>query len=153
MLLKSLLALSMLSTAAHADVVIGYRGKNRAFDEQAFNDYAKNRKLDPVILDTFDHIAVRSLIKQNNTYELYGYSMGAASVSQTMRFLEKEKLPMPRYILTVGAYYSTDVDFKKYNVPFRNYFDASGTGTKSPGIHIGVSHDAIMRYVTDVDSR
>lgn len=139
----------LISNTAAADVIIGYKGKNGAFDYQAFYQFANKRKLTPVVLDSFDINRSLKIIREHLIYELYGYSLGAASVTHIMRLIEKEKLHKPRYILTVGAYRTTDVDFSKYNVKFDNFFDASGTGTKSPGKHIGASHSEIMSFVTN----
>jgi len=149
--MKKILVLlfALLPNIAQADTIIGFKGKNNAFDHQAFEKYAAKRKLTPVVLSAFDSKNAMHIIRINSTYELYGYSLGAASVAQTMRLIEKEKLHMPRYVITVGAYRTTNVDFNKYNVKFDNYFDASGAGTKSPGKHLGVSHSDIMRYVVD----
>jgi hypothetical protein len=84
-------------------------------------------------------------IEKHQRYELYGYSLGASSVGQVMRRVKH----MPEHIWTVGAFHSTNVNFTPYGVKFDNFFDASGAGTKSPGIHIGVSHGKIMQFVSD----
>ena len=43
-----------------------------------------------------------------------------------------------------------DVDFKKYDVKFDNYFDDSGRGQKSPGVFLSVSHSKIQKEVNKV---
>jgi hypothetical protein len=140
----------LLSSTAQAQTVIGFRGAGGAFDERAFMDYAAKRNATGMILYSDQINLAMQVIKQNVEYELYGYSLGAASVGRVLRLVESNKLHKPRYVLTAGAWHSTNVDFQKYNIKFDNYFDASGAGQKSPGKHIGgVSHRAIMRYVTD----
>jgi len=149
-MIKYLLALVLMIGSAQAQTVIGFRGKGGAFDEQAFAEYAAKKNATGIILyaDQIDR-AVRQ-IKENRPYELYGYSLGAASVSRVLKEVERQNLPKPTFALTVGAYWSTDVDFRKYNIKFENYFDNSGAGQKSPGKHIGgIHHGYIMRYVTD----
>ncbi len=57
----------------------------------------------------------------------------------------------PKYIITIGAYKTTDVDFTKYNIKFDNYFDYSGIGQKSPGVHIkNVSHLNMQKHVNKI---
>ena len=59
---------------------------------------------------------------------------------------------MPTFVITVGAYKTTDVNFEKFNVVFINFFDDSGKGSLSPGLYISVSHHRIMKYVTDMQT-
>ena len=147
---KYVLACTLMFGSAQAQTVIGFRGKNGAFDEQAFIQYAEKRNASGLILHADQINYAINQIKNSDSYELYGYSLGAVSVARVLKEVERKGLTKPRYTVTVGAYYSTDVDFRKYNIKFDNYFDASGAGQRSPGKHIGgVSHSAIMRYVTD----
>lgn len=140
-----LLLFLLLSTVAHADVIIGFRGKGGAFDESAFARFADKRGKPGVVLYADQIDAALKHIEKHQRYELYGYSLGASSVVQVMR---RTKI-MPEHIWTVGAFHSTNVNFTSYGVRFDNFFDASGTGTKSPGMHIGVSHGKIMQFVSD----
>ena len=133
------------SVTAQADVIIGFRGKNGAFDRKAFADFAAKRKLVGVILRADQLNIALKYIDKNIHYELYGYSLGARSVFQIIKRVKH----MPNHVWTVGAYHTTNVDFRRYNVKFNNYFDVSGRGNRSPGKHIGISHDKIMRYVSD----
>jgi hypothetical protein len=75
---------------------------------------------------------------------LYGYSRGAVTVS---RIVKDGRVQMPRYILTMGAHRTTDVNFDRYGVLYSNYFDDSGRGQQSPGIFLAVSHGEIQREV------
>jgi hypothetical protein len=70
--------------------------------------------------------------------------MGAASINAMMRVIERKRLPYPRSIITVGAYRTVNVNYKRYGVPFVNYYDNSGRG---PGKYINVPHNLIMREV------
>ena len=145
--MKKILALCLLllPTVAQADVIIGFRGKDGAFDQQAFSRFADKRGKPGVILYADQIDAALSHIEKHQRYELYGYSLGASSVVKVMRKVKH----MPEHIWTVGAFHSTNVNFTSYGVRFDNFFDASGTGTKSPGMHIGVSHGKIMQFVSD----
>lgn len=138
------------SSVANAQVLIGFRGARGAFDYNAFKELAAKRNLTPVVMNTDSRLAVINFIKNNPNYELYGYSKGAAVVAYLVKTVHSSGLPRPRRITTVGAYHSTNVDFRPYGIKFENYFDSSGAGNRSPGYHIGgVSHNAIMRYVTE----
>lgn len=136
-----------LTSIAHADIIIGYRGKGGAFDVNAFKEYANKRNLQPFILNSFDTNNTITLINKHRNYQFYGYSMGAASVSYMMKVIRRKRLPDPKRIITVGAYRTVDVNYTKYKVPFINYFDRSGRGQRSPGIYINVDHNKIMSYI------
>jgi len=141
--------LTLLSTHAHADIIIGFKGKYGQFDHKAFNEFAAKRNLKPIVAHNDSRLFLINLIQNNPNYELYGYSRGAAIAAYVVRMAYDNKMPMPKAITTVGAYKSTDVDFTIYGIKFNNYFDDSGRGQKSPGIFIKVPHNQIMRYVTD----
>ena len=54
------------------------------------------------------------------------------------------------FVLTIGAWYTTDVDFGDYEINFDNFFDESGRQQKSPGIHVyNISHGQMQEYVND----
>lgn len=134
---------------ANADVLIGFKGKYGSFDYKAFNELANKKGLKPIIANETSRLYLINLIQNNPNYELYGYSKGAAIVSYVVSMVHQNNMNKPKSIITVGAYRNTDVDFRKYNIHFENYFDDSGKGQKSPGIFVKVPHDKIMRYVTD----
>jgi hypothetical protein len=144
----SIIMFFLLTTIANADILIGFKGKHGQFDHKAFNELAAKKKLKPVIANETNQLHLNNLI-QNNNYELYGYSRGAAIVSYVVRMVHDNNMNKPKFVTTVGAYKTTDVDFRKYNIKFKNYFDHSGRGQRSPGIFVNVPHDKIMRYVTD----
>jgi hypothetical protein len=139
----------LIAAPAYADVLIGFKGKYGQFDTRAFNELAAKKGLKPVIANETSRLYLINLIQNNPNYELYGYSRGAAIVSYVVRMVHENKMNKPKYITTVGAYRTTDVDFTKYRIEFDNYFDDSGIGQKSPGVFVKVPHDKIMRYVTD----
>lgn len=144
--LVALLLFLSFPALAHADVIIGFRGKNGAFDNIAFTKFAAKRGKMGLVLNADQIDAALKHIEQHRRYELYGYSLGASSVGQVMRKTKH----MPERIWTVGAFHTTNVDFGPYGVKFDNFFDLSGAGTKSPGMHIGgVSHAKIMEFVAD----
>ena len=127
--------------------MIGFKGLGGVFDTKAFNTYAA-RNVDCSIL--FEHQqyaeAAELMSRINKPYELYGFSAGAASI---IPFLKKVKR-QPRYIITVGAISSTNVDFSTYEINFDNFFDDSGKHNKSPGIYVrNMPHSKIQQYVTD----
>lgn len=148
--MKYILVFLLLISPAYADnIMIGFVGRGGQFDHKAFKDYASKRNVRPVVMHNDSRLAVINMIMTNPNYELYGYSKGAATVSYLLSVINQNKMPKPRHVTTVGALSSVDVDFRKYNVSFNNYFDASGRNQKSPGVHLKVSHGQIMRYVAD----
>ena len=87
-------------------------------------------------------------------YELYGFSLGAASVRDALAQIQRRKLPMPGFVLTVGSWSTTDLDFKRYGLPFLNVFDHTGKGQRSPGGFIeGVAHMQMQRHVFKIGKR
>jgi hypothetical protein len=57
---------------------------------------------------------------------------------------------MPSYVITIGAYKTTNVDFTRYQVNFDNYFDRSGLGSAGPGRYLpNVAHMKMQRRVND----
>ncbi len=145
------LFLFITQSAIADDYIIGFRGMNEQFDTEAFVQFALKRNLKPYV---FSHnqvsSAVRLIKSKKKNYELYGYSLGAVSVRETLTILRKENVHMPTFIITVGAHRTTNVDFKSFDVDFFNFFDDSGKGSLSPGLYISVPHHQIMRYVTDM---
>jgi len=91
--------------------------------------------------------AVKFINSIDEKYQLYGFSKGAETIS---KLLKNSSIRRPEYVLTIGAFRTTDVDFKKYDVKFDNYFDDSGRGQKSPGVFLSVSHSKIQKEVNRV---
>jgi hypothetical protein len=125
--------------------VVGFRGLNRAFDQQAFDRYADRRGSCSLVYNyTEADLAAQFVDAIAEPYELYGYSAGAVAVGQVLRQAQR----LPSYVITVGALASVDVDFSQYGVRFDNWFDESGRGSRSPGRYIPrVSHDRIQAYI------
>jgi hypothetical protein len=151
--MKKILFLSLFFYAlqCHANNIIGFRGKNEVFDEVAFKEYAKQRNLKPII---FSSLKVNESLKHirniQGEYELYGYSLGAVAVKQVLEYQQKNGLKMPQYVITIGAYKTVDVDFRKYRISFDNFFDDSGIGNKSPGFFLKVPHSEIQKKVNEI---
>jgi len=148
--MKYLIFLLLLFTnpvLACKSYIIAFKGLDSAFDHTAFHDYADPRaECTLVFKHTEAARAIRFVNRNRVPYELYGYSAGAATAMTVVRQARRK----PNYVLTVGAYYSTDVDFGRYDIDFDNFFDASGAGSTSPGIHVkNVAHSRIQRYVTE----
>lgn len=117
--------------------IIGLTGKNETFDHQAFFKFAKSRKLLPIVLSWQNEtIAYNVINNSQGYYELYGFSKGAETSYNLVNRLAKNKVRLPGFVITIGAYKDANVDFSKFNIEFKNYFDTSGIGQKSPGIHI-----------------
>lgn len=152
-ILTTLITLLPFQTYANDCVIIGFRGLREQFDQEAFEGYAKLKDLFPIV---FNHQEVEDaieVIKDNDCYHLYGFSKGAESVVKVLRQVYKYNYPSPRHILTIGAYYSVNVDFRPYNLLFTNYFDSSGVGQRSPGTHVaGVPHNKMQQYVLKKES-
>jgi hypothetical protein len=144
--LKNLCMLSFLgSTSLYACeyYVIGFRGAGGAFDSQAFYNYTGNNcsKLYNANQTTN---AVNFIKTINAPYELYGFSLGAQSVKTVLKTVDIK----PEFILTIGAFHTANVNFDKYGIKYKNYFDESGKRQKSPGIHVpGVPHMKLQEYV------
>ena len=146
-----LLFLFFSSSVIAKDFIIGFKGMNEQFDTEAFIEFAQKRKLKPYVFSANQvSSAVRLIKNKKKNYELYGYSLGAVSVRETLTILKKENVHMPTFIITVGAYKTTNVNFTDFDVNFFNFFDDSGKGSLSPGLYIPVPHHQIMRYVTDM---
>jgi len=126
----------LFSSNVLAQVVIGFKGKNSIFDNKAFTQYAIAKNLEPVVLEANQTHKALKITETVEYYELYGYSLGAASVLQVVRSAKKP----PRLVITIGAYRGLDLDFRKYSVAFYNFFDYSSVPTSSPGLYIAASH-------------
>jgi hypothetical protein len=137
-----LLLLPSISIACES-YVIGFRGKNGEFDVTAFNEYVGARC--SKLYNAEQTIEALHFIKSiNRSYELYGFSLGAESVATIV----KQVIVKPTFVLTIGAYHTTNVNFNQYSIKYKNYFDYSGTRQKSPGIHVpNVKHMDMQRYV------
>jgi hypothetical protein len=136
-----------IAVAKCSSYVIGFRGQGGAFDHVAFENYARVRNLCAVAYNHTEIKQAKSFIdSMNKPYMLYGFSAGAASVAYIFKTVKKK----PGYILTIGALYSTRLDFDKFDVDYDNFFDESGRGQRSPGIHVtGVPHMRMQQYVND----
>jgi hypothetical protein len=149
-LLSFLLVLTV--TNATAGYVVAFRGINDQFDTRAFMEYADLKKLQPKIFSPGDITGAINFINQPSTgrYELYGFSQGAVSVSRVLEHQHRHNKQMPSYVITIGAYKTTNVDFTRYQVNFDNYFDRSGLGSAGPGRYLpNVAHMKMQRRVND----
>ncbi len=145
-LLFLLLCLPTISFACKG-YVIGFKGLNDAFDQKAFMSYADRIGYCGKSY-SWNEIKSPAKLISNTTlpYQLYGYSMGASSV----RTLLKTNVRKPEFILTIGAYRTTDVNFDSYGIRYENYFDNSGRGQSSPGTFLNVSHSQIQQEVNKI---
>jgi hypothetical protein len=135
------------TTYACDSYVIGFRGAGGAFDQSAFETYS-NRNASCSLVYNSDEIdaAVNFINQISESYQLYGFSAGAASIVQVLRRVKR----MPQFVLTIGAWYTVNVDFTLYDIDFDNFFDDSGRQQQSPGIHVyNVSHNKMQEYVND----
>ena len=125
--------------------LLGFKGKDDVFDNRAFREYATHLNY---CYKTYSWHRVNDALKDLEDitvpYRLYGFSLGAVSV---LNFLKKTNVRKPEYVITVGAYKTTDVNFDKFEVNYNNFFDRSGIGQKSPGKFLNVSHDKIQQEV------
>ena len=127
--------------------VIAFKGINGEFNEQEFYRYINFRSACGIVFDWRDtRKAVSYISSTDRPYQLYGFSKGAESVGNVMKKVKR----YPVYILTIGAWKTVDVDFRKYGVRFHNYFDASGIGQKSPGIFLNVPHSDMQERVNNL---
>lgn len=123
--------------------VIGFKGKNQAFDLSAYNTYVGSR-CSKLYRAEQTQEALSFIETLEVPYELYGFSLGAQSV----RTVLKKSTHKPTFVLTIGAWHTANVNFDQYGVPYKNYFDASGARQRSPGIHVpNVPHMKMQEYV------
>ena len=152
-LLIALTLLCPLETYANDCVIIGFRGLKGQFDQTAFEDYAKLRGLYPITLYHEDLDIAMSIVEDEKCYYLYGFSKGAESVMKVVKAAYDKLYPSPIEVMTIGAYKTANVDFRPYNIQFKNYFDESGKGQRSPGIHVaGIPHNKMQQYVLKEES-
>ena len=146
-ILSLLILYSAFTHAACDSYVIGFRGAGGAFDQPQFERYAERNAACSLVYNS-DEIepAVQFIGGITVPYQLYGFSAGASSIVQVLRRVKR----MPQFVLTIGAWYTVNVDFNHYDIDFDNFFDASGRGQRSPGIHVyNVSHGRMQEYVND----
>ena len=142
-LLFLLLCLPTTSFAC-AGYVIGFKGLNDAFDQKAFMSYANRIGYCGKSYSWNEIVSPTRLISNTNLpYQLYGYSKGAVSIRNFLKTVPRK----PEFILTIGAYRTTDVNFDSYGIRYENYFDHSGVGQSSSGTFLNVSHDKIQQEV------
>ncbi len=139
-----LLACIMPALAFACDgYVLGFKGKDDVFDNRAFREYADHLNYCYKTYSWHQVKVVEQDLKSITVpYRLYGFSLGAVSVSNLLKNVNIKK---PEYVITIGAYKTTNVNFDQFKVDYRNFFDRSGIGQKSPGIFLDVSHDKIQQ--------
>ena len=127
--------------------VIGFKGKDNWFDQQAFEQYAQHFGY---CAQSYAWNETAQALKFVSThaqpYHLYGYSLGAVSVRM---FLEKSTA-LPERVITIGAYKTTNVNFDRFGVRYQNFFDHSGRGQTSPGQFVDATHSQIQQRVNDI---
>ena len=134
-------------TFACKGYVIGFKGLNDTFDSVAFDEYANKKNLCAKVYSWNEYNKVVDFIsKTQKKYHLYGYSKGAESVKIVLKKVKRK----PKYVITIGAYKTVDVNFDKYKIKYDNYFDDSGIGQKSPGTFLKVSHYEIQKEVNKI---
>ena len=148
--LKKLLVILMLwpaVTLACSGWVIGFRGQNEVFDHDAFADYAviQGRCFRSFSWNQGTE-AERMLTALKVPYQLYGFSRGAETVASLLR----QGRVRPDSVITVGAFRTVNVNFDRHGIPYRNYFDRSGQGQRSPGVYLDVDHGQVQRTVTEI---
>lgn len=127
--------------------VIGFKGLNDTFDMTSFEEYANIKNYCSKVYSWNEHVkAIDFINKTYKPYHLYGYSKGAETVGRVLKHAKRK----PKYVITMGAYKTTDVNFDKYKVKYNNYFDDSGIGQKSPGTFLKVPHYQIQKEVNKI---
>jgi len=150
--MKTLLTLFLIfytavGSAECNSYVIGFRGAGGAFDQAAFDRYAERNAACSLVYNSEEIDNASNFINQTTgSYQLYGFSAGASAIGPVLKKVKR----MPSFVLTIGAWYTTDVDFGDYEINFDNFFDESGRRQKSPGVHVyNVSHGKMQEYVND----
>ena len=130
--------------------VIGFKGEKDAFDISAFKEYVRQLNYCSKTYSWNQRDDAINFIKQLKVeYQLYGFSKGA----QTVSYLIKHKKLKPEYVITIGAYKKTDVNFDSYEIKYNNYFDASGKGQLSPGTFLNVLHFEMQKEVNKIRNK
>ncbi len=145
-----LLLFSFLCTYAEActGYVVAFKGLNDAFDVKAFNVYVERLGYCSKTFSWQESKKALKYINQlNKPYQLYGFSKGAGTISYVLRHV----ISKPEFVITIGAYRTTNVDFTPYKVNFVNFFDESGKGQKSPGIYLDVKHFEMQNEVNKIN--
>ena len=145
-IISFLLFLPLVANACNG-YVIAFRGLNDVFDQSALNVYASRLAY---CSKTFswhkEKDAIEFISTINVPYQLYGFSRGAGSVATVLKQVKTK----PEYVITIGAYKTTNVDFGKYNVRYDNFFDNSGICQRSPGMYLNVPHNKIQSEVNKI---
>lgn len=127
--------------------VLGFKGKNNSFDQQAFAEYASMLGYCAKSYSWTDtKSALKFISSSAEPYQLYGYSMGAVSVREILHKVSRK----PEFVITIGAYKTADVNFDRFDVKYVNYFDSSGFGQISPGKFVFVAHNQIQQAVNKI---
>ena len=151
----SLLTVVLFYSNVSAKDLIGFRGANELFDQQAFEEFAQRCQLNPIVFSSTNVKGALVFINRviQGEYELYGFSQGAAAVAQVLEYQQRTQSQMPQRVITVGAYHTTKVNFAKYGIPFKNYFDHSGRQNPGPGKLLdGVLHMQMQQRVNEIES-
>lgn len=144
--LSLLLSMPLFAHACKGHV-IGFKGLNDSFNSVSFQKYANRLNYCSKSFSWHQHKEALQYIQTlNKPYRLYGFSKGAETVSYVL----KKTKTKPEYIVTIGAYKTTNVNFDDYRIRYNNFFDHSGVGQKSPGIFFNVSHANIEKEVNDL---
>ena len=126
--------------------VIGFKGLNDSFNSVSFQKYATRLGYCIKSFSWYqDKEAVQYIQTLKKPYRLYGFSRGAQTVSDVLKQMKTK----PEYVLTIGAYKTTNVNFDEHDIRYDNFFDHSGVGQKSPGVFFNVSHADIEDIVSD----
>lgn len=146
-----LIIVFLLIPRVYANDIIAFRGVNEAFDHSSFLNFAKKKNLNPIVFSSLEiNKALAYINTSKKDYELYGYSLGAATVGKILAYQFNSNKKMPTYVITIGAYKTTDINFTKYNVSYDNYVDRSGLGNVGPGRFIDVPHDKLQKKVNEI---
>ncbi len=143
--LSLLLSLPLFAHACKG-YVVGFRGLNDTFNYASFQKYANRLGYCSKSFSWHqDKEALQYIQTLKKPYRLYGFSRGAQTVSDVL----KRTKTKPEYVLTIGAYKTTNVNFDEHGIRYDNFFDHSGVGQKSPGVFFNVSHADIEKEVSE----
>ena len=143
-----LLATFFIHAHACTGYIVGFKGLEEVFDTLAFKQYTDRLGYCSKIYSWQDgKKAVKFVDQLKVPYQLYGFSKGAETVSTVLGRVKHK----PEFVITIGAYRTTNVDFTKYKVNFVNYFDESGKGQQGPGIFLNVLHFEMQKEVNRIN--
>ena len=128
-------------------IMYGFKGVNGAFDQPAFEKYARSKGYEPVTINAVDPRSAAAEAQKDNAargggrFGVYGFSLGAQSANALMSDPEMKK--RADVVTVIGPYHSANLSSLQGHPNLNVYPDASsgsiapqGEGRKLTGPHM-----------------